>query len=291
MERKETKDLEAALAANPKQVDKAVAAAAPPPAAAAPAEAAPAAEATSPTVMTSPSQHSPQDEPTSPAETVLPPEGSNPPEQLPGKAGPAALIRVFPDGSWDVVTPQNPDTPVDLPPEESSNCLRIAQQAADTLLRAEPQKTAGATPADNSSNAAQQKGAVGATPATPTAGSGDATQQQLECTADSARTAASGDASQLHVDCKTEPDSAATGGHIAEKPRKKPAAEPAEAGADPATSSNASMALKEEADSAEGAHAADAASTDDAATEDAAEERGRTSKRRKRHRRQRPKSP
>ena len=112
IERNEGKDFQAALSANPKKITQRQQHRKPQ-------------RQQAYTVMASPSPHGPQEElsPTSPApaETALPPDSQNSLEEIPPKRQPAAFIRVFADGSFDVVTAENPDLPVPLQPGEEAN--------------------------------------------------------------------------------------------------------------------------------------------------------------------------
>ena len=270
IERNDGADFQAALAANPKQVHTEAAASG-------------AAEATSPTMVASPSPHSAQEDlsPTSPAaaETAPPPERQTPQEERPRPVG---FIRVFADGSFDLVTPENPDAPLPLQQTDMNRCLCIVKSAAYELARDDVprvESTAGPTPADSSGEAQPPMESTAA--ATPVVSSGEGTTEpQVECIA------------------ATE-SAAATGATNAETPN--PADDSAQASqalaADTAGDAPATAASAPMEDAAGNAEANSAVTGMSTAANAAASElqsgsaRGRSRKRRKRQRHKRPKSP
>jgi hypothetical protein len=274
IERNDGADFQAALAANPKQVHTEAAASG-------------AAEATSPTMVASPSPHSAQEDlsPTSPAaaETAPPPERQTPQEERPPMARPVGFIRVFADGSFDLVTPENPDVPVPLQQTDMNRCLTIVKSVAYELARDDVprvESTAGPTPADSSGEAQPPMESTAA--ATPVVSSGEGTTEpQVECIA------------------ATESAAAATGATNAETPN--PADDSAQASqalaADTAGDAPATAASAPMEDAAGNAEANSAVRGMSTAANAAASElqsgsaRGRSRKRRKRQRHKRPKSP
>ena len=272
IERNDGADFQAALAANPKQVHTEAAASG-------------AAEATSPTMVASPSPLSAQEDlsPTSPAaaETAPapPPERQTPQEERPRPVG---FIRVFADGSFDLVTPENPDAPLPLQQTDMNRCLCIVKSAAYELARDDVprvESTAGPTPADSSGEAQPPMESTAA--ATPVVSSGEGTTEpQVECIA------------------ATE-SAAATGATNAETPN--PADDSAQASqalaADTAGDAPATAASAPMEDAAGNAEANSAVTGMSTAANAAASElqsgsaRGRSRKRRKRQRHKRPKSP
>ena len=237
------KDLEAALAANPRKENTAEAAAE-------------AAEATSPTVMQSPSQQG-NETPTSPAAEA---ETQKETELVQPKREPAALIRIFSDGSFDVVNPKNPDVPVPLEQEERDDCMAIARKAADQFLQAQER--------------VEKETIAEATPAA-------AAQQEEGVKAETASAANDGTAAAAEPPtAKESPKPADTSAQAAMN---------REAGDAPARASTARMEVKQEGDEETTMlTAADTAEAEESAEE--AENRGRPQKRRKRHRHKKPKS-
>ena len=209
IERNDGADFQAALAANPKQVHTEAAASG-------------AAEATSPTMVASPSPHSAQEDlsPTSPAaaETAPPPERQTPQEERPRPVG---FIRVFADGSFDLVTPENPDVPVPLQQTDMNRCLTIVKSAAYELARDDVprlESTARPTPADSSGEAKPpMESPAGPTPVVSSAEA----HPPMESTAAPTPVVSSGEGTtEPQVECiaATESAAAATGATNTETP-------------------------------------------------------------------------
>jgi hypothetical protein len=257
-------------------------------------------------MVASPSPHSAQEDlsPTSPAaaETAPPPERQTPQEERPPMARPVGFIRVFADGSFDLVTPENPDVPLPLQQTDMNRCLCIVKSVAYELARDDVprvESTAGPTPAD-SSGEAQPPMESPAAP-TPVVSSGEA-HPPMESTAAPTPVVSSGEGTtEPQVECiaATESAAAATGATNAETPN--PADDSAQASqvlaADTAGDAPATAASAPMEDAAGNAEANSAVRGMSTAANAAASElqsgsaRGRSRKRRKRQRHKRPKSP